>query len=317
MRHHFRTIGRSVLKLLYFELCLNSLCFFCFLSHELTEVEDDTFDGTLATRFIIDFAVTRSSPESCWDRFDIVSEHTVELKWLILNKHKRWFHSSRVKFPLVNMSATCFMVSMYLIWIFGVQIDSIEQPIKSNSVGSGNMSHCRTFYLYNHLDHCFIVFKHIQQSFLIRRVDVWGNKINIFQITLWDGFRFWMLWGVERTSRRFRNGSHRSWWLWFVFPRTATIRSHKSSAVVPSNLNPASKELISDSVELCETEVCFLHIQLLGTNAWLQKRTMFIQKWILNPQDLPQNRSLETVPVCNVWHFPSWQYCLYSHAWWM
>ena len=26
---------------------------------------------------------------------------------------------------------------------FGVQIDSIEQPIKSNSVGSGNMSHCR------------------------------------------------------------------------------------------------------------------------------------------------------------------------------
>ena len=26
---------------------------------------------------------------------------------------------------------------------FGVQIDSIEQPIKGNSVGSGNMSHCR------------------------------------------------------------------------------------------------------------------------------------------------------------------------------
>ena len=26
----------------------------------------------------------------------------------------------------------------------GVQIDSINQPIKSNSVGSGNMSHCRT-----------------------------------------------------------------------------------------------------------------------------------------------------------------------------
>ena len=27
----------------------------------------------------------------------------------------------------------------------------------------------------------------------------------------------------------------------------------------PSTLNPASKEMISDSVELCETEVCFLH----------------------------------------------------------
>ena len=27
---------------------------------------------------------------------------------------------------------------------FGVQITSIEQPIKSNSVGSGDVSHCRT-----------------------------------------------------------------------------------------------------------------------------------------------------------------------------
>ena len=34
----------------------------------------------------------------------------------------------------------------------------------------------------------------------------------------------------------------------------------------PSNLNPVSREIISDSVELCETAVCFLHIQLLGTN---------------------------------------------------
>ena len=54
---------------------------------------------------------------------------------------------------------------------FGVQINSIEQPIKSNSVGSGNMSHCRASSLNNHLDHCFVVFKHIQ-SFLTRRIDV-------------------------------------------------------------------------------------------------------------------------------------------------
>ena len=33
------------------------------------------------------------------------------------------------------------------------------------------------------------------------------------------------------------------------------IRSHKSSAGIPSILKPASKEMISDSVELCETEV--------------------------------------------------------------
>ena len=31
---------------------------------------------------------------------------------------------------------------------FWVEIDSIEQPIKSNSVGSGNMSHCGTSSLF-------------------------------------------------------------------------------------------------------------------------------------------------------------------------
>ena len=54
----------------------------------------------------------------------------------------------------------------------GVQIDSIKQPIKSNSVGSGNMSHCRASSLYDHLDHCFVVFKDVQQSFLTRRIHV-------------------------------------------------------------------------------------------------------------------------------------------------
>ena len=32
---------------------------------------------------------------------------------------------------------------------------------------------------------------------------------------------------------------------------------------------PASRDISSASVELCETEVCFLHIQLIGTNVWL------------------------------------------------
>ena len=66
-------------------------------------------------------------------------------------------------------------------WVFGVylfdldfwvQIDSIEQPIKSNSVGSGNMSHCGTSSFHNHFNHSFIVLKHIQQSFLMRKLDV-------------------------------------------------------------------------------------------------------------------------------------------------
>ena len=88
----------------------------------------------------------------------------------------------------------------------------------------------------------------------------------------WDLFRFWSVWGTARTSRWFVHKSHRAWLLWYLFPwRTATIRSHESSAGIPSNLNPASKEMISDSVELCETAVCFSHIHLNGTNVWLPK----------------------------------------------
>ena len=123
------------------------------------------------------------------------------------------------------------------------------------------MSHCGTSSFYNHLGHCFVVFKHIQQSFLMRKSDVWGNKVNIIQ-------------NMDHSSRlvahvilvtannkfpRFYHGSE-------LFPKTKTIRSHKSRAGIPSNLNPASKRMISDSVELCETQVCFLNIQLIRTN---------------------------------------------------
>ena len=44
----------------------------------------------------------------------------------------------------------------------GIQINSIKQPIKSNSVSSGNVSHCWTPSFHDYFDHCFTVFKHIQ-----------------------------------------------------------------------------------------------------------------------------------------------------------
>ena len=78
----------------------------------------------LDTKFIIgfDFAVTLSSPASFCVLFDIDLRQLMELKWLMLNKHKRWFHSSRVKFPFVKMSASWFLVSMCLICILGSKL---------------------------------------------------------------------------------------------------------------------------------------------------------------------------------------------------
>ena len=196
----------------------------------------------------------------------------------------------------------------------GVQIDSIEQPIKRISVGPGNMSHCGTSSLYDHLDHCCVVFKHIQQSFLMRRLDVWGKStLSKLLITLWDCIRFWIVWGTERTSLWFVHKSLRACWLWFVFPRTATIRSHKSSAGIPSNRNPASKEMISDSVELCETEVCFLHIQLIGTNVWLPKTHNVPPEVDFESSRSPSKSESWNSPSLHCFAvFPTWRY-VYNH----
>ena len=77
-----------------------------------------------------------------------------------------------MKFPLVRMSASWFLGVHVFDLDSGVQINSIEQPIKSNSVSSGNMSQCRTSAFNDHLDHSFIVLKHIQYSFLTRGLDI-------------------------------------------------------------------------------------------------------------------------------------------------
>ena len=42
-----------------------------------------------------------------------------------------------------------------------IQINSVKQPVKSNSVGSGYVSHCWTSSFNDHFDHCFVVRKNL------------------------------------------------------------------------------------------------------------------------------------------------------------
>ena len=200
-----------------------------------------------------DFVVTRSSPESCWDRFAFVSELTVEVKWLISKKQNKWFHSSRVEFPLVRMSANWFLVSMNLNWIreswltlwvletclivglLPLMIIVISASLSSNTYNKTCWWEELTF--------------ERTQSILFSTL-----------VFLWDRWLLSMITGHPGLSV-----------VWVMFPKTETIKSHNSRANSPSDLNPASKDMISDSVELCETAVCFLHIQLVGTNVWLPK----------------------------------------------
>ena len=128
----------------------------------------------LDTKFVIgfDFAVTLSSPESSCVLFDITSRQVVDLKWLMLNKHKKMVPLITCEISLCQSVCELVFGANVFDLDLGVQIDSIKQPIKSNSVGSGNMSHCRTPSFNDHLDHCFVVLKDIQQSFLTRRMHV-------------------------------------------------------------------------------------------------------------------------------------------------
>ena len=113
----------------------------------------------------------------------------IERKWLqenikkftMLNTRRRWFHSSRVKLPSVNMSASWFIVSTYLILMLGSKLTlSHNQPGATLWV-VGHVSHRRTSALYDHFDHRFSILENIRLSFTLRRACVCDNVIHFRQ----------------------------------------------------------------------------------------------------------------------------------------
>ena len=130
----------------------------------------------------------------------------------------------------------------------------------------------------------------------------------ITSILLWD---LWCLW-LSLSGFPDRSETRET------FPRTETIRSHSSRAGKPSNLSPVSSEIISDSVELCETAVCFLHIQFVGTNVWLPKMHNVPPEVDFESSRSPTKSEFWNSPNLHcLAAFPTWQYCLYSLVWWI
>ena len=99
---------------------------------------------------------------------------------------------------------------------------------------------------------------------------------------------------------------------------SSITKSQRSRAGIPSLRKPTSREINAASVELCETEVCFSHIQFIGTNVWLPKMHR-----ILPDIDFESSRSPTKSESCNnpSLHccavFPTWQYWRYSLVWWI
>ena len=78
---------------------------------------------------------------------------------------------------------------------------------------------------YDHLEHCFVVFiASLREEFAFEE-----TKSTFFRSSIFPEINLRRVRGVDRSPC--------SVWFWFVFPRAAAIRSHKSSAPIPSNLN--------------------------------------------------------------------------------
>ena len=133
--------------------------------------------------------------------FVIVLEQLIKLeflaqqaegKWLKMNKWRIFFHSSRVKFPLVSMSASWNLN-------FGIKIFLVKQPIQNNSVGSWHVSHWISALDY-HLNHDSVILKDIHHSMGTRMCPAWWNVIIIGQNE--TGVRCWNLFSHDWLSGR-------------------------------------------------------------------------------------------------------------------
>ena len=158
----------------------------------------------------------------------------------------------------------------------GIQIDSVKQQIQSNSVSPWHMSHCGTPAFDYHFNHGFIVLKHTHNIAMDRKFDARRHVVNVKQFrTIVLGWSFGLV--LLPCARHAMPQGSLCWWI-FGFTRLVLVAMKhfnnqipKIQAETPSIPRPASREIISASVELWETEVCFSHIQLLGTNVWLPK----------------------------------------------
>ena len=99
---------------------------------------------------------------------------------------------------------------------------------------------------------------------------------------------------------------------------TSITKPQRVRAGTPSMRKPASREMISASVVLCETEVCFLHIQLTGTNVRLPKMHKTPPDVDFESSSSPaksESWNKSSLRCCAV--FPTQHYCWYSLVWWM
>ena len=237
-----------------------------------------------------------------------------------MNKWRRLFHSSRVKLPLVNLSARWCLVSMYLFWILGSEL------ILSNNQSKATLWVHETCLIVGLRPFMIILITASLSSKMYNKalepecVTLDGMRSILVRsgLTCLVGLCFFM-WSVVFRDRFPCDSWPSDLLIWFGGEwNTSITKSQRSSAGIPSMLKPASREIMSASVELCETDVCFLHIQPVGTNAWLPNMHETPPDVDFESSRSPAKSESWNNPdlhCCAV--FPKWQCCLNSHVWWM
>ena len=148
----------------------------------------------------------------------------------------------------------------------------VKQPIQNNFVGSWHMSHRAISAFDYHLNHGFIVFIDIQHGTGTRMCSAWWNVTNVGQVfVVGIGFR---ILGCIFADKFLRGPLTHLWFSWFGLVRNEILQPlNPKDGERESHpcVNVHRERLLQPSVELCETEVCFLHIHFIGTNVWLPR----------------------------------------------
>ena len=98
----------------------------------------------------------------------------------MLNKWRRLFHSSCEISLCQYVCELVFGVDVFDLNLW-IKIDSVKMPVKSNSVGSGYVSQCRTSAFDDHFNQGFVIFKDVEHCTKMRRFRVRRNIISITQ----------------------------------------------------------------------------------------------------------------------------------------
>ena len=127
------------------------------------------------------------------------------------------------------------------------------------------MSHYGTSAFDNHFDYRLIVLKNMQHGTSTRMHCVGWDVVNVS----WNDAGALELDGVVRVGlgslQRVSFGAL-CWVVQSCSVRNEILQSPnpRDRVRIQSMREPASREITSASAELCETEVCFLHVQLIG-----------------------------------------------------